>query len=356
MGQYPIPLLILARLAADTAYHEVQPTQAGRPSHAYHAYWIGNLRLLLDVEVTAGNTTASNHALPGLVRVLDQLREGQRPYLVRGDCGFGNDNVMQEMEARHQPYLFKLRQSARVKKLLERGFRQRDWVDAGQGWEGREDLVQLTGWERSRRVVILRRLLKENLIATRKRPQGQMEFAFVDRRQTKVYEYAVLVTDLAEGVLAIAQLYRDRADAENGFDELKNQWGWGGYTTRDLARCRLTARAVGLVYNWWSWYARLAFPESRREAITSRPLLLSAIGRSTKHAGQTHLYLTPLHAAQEKVEQGIANIRKGIEIVRTTAERLRHVRPWQLLASYISAKITGTPGAPFGPILAANSS
>jgi hypothetical protein len=21
-----------------------------------------------------------------------------------------------------------------------------------------------------------------------------------------------------------------RADAENGFDELKNQWGWGGFT------------------------------------------------------------------------------------------------------------------------------
>jgi len=26
-------------------------------------------------------------------------------------------------------------------------------------------------------------------------------------------------------VLSVAQLYRDRA--ENGFDEIKNQWGWG---------------------------------------------------------------------------------------------------------------------------------
>jgi hypothetical protein len=31
-------------------------------------------------------------------------------------------------------------------------------------------------------------------------------------------------------------LYRDRADCENSFDELKNQWGWGGFTTRDLKR------------------------------------------------------------------------------------------------------------------------
>lgn len=51
-------------------------------------------------------------------------------------------------------------------------------------------------------------------------------------------------------VLALAQLYRDRADAENNFDELKNQWGWGGFTTQDLARCRIMARMVALVYNW----------------------------------------------------------------------------------------------------------
>ena len=71
---------------------------------------------------------------------------------------------------------------------------------------------------------------------------------------------------------AIAQLYRDRADAENGFDELKNQWGWGGYTTRDIARCRLTARMVALVYNWWSWYSRMARPGARLEAITAGQL------------------------------------------------------------------------------------
>ena len=39
--------------------------------------------------------------------------------------------------------------------------------------------------------------------------RGRLAFAFVDRRQTKVYEYAVLVTDLFEGILSVAQLYRD---------------------------------------------------------------------------------------------------------------------------------------------------
>jgi len=38
----------------------------------------------------------------------------------------------------------------------------------------------------------------------------------------------------------IGQLYRDRADCENGFDEIKNQWGWGGYSTQDIERCALS--------------------------------------------------------------------------------------------------------------------
>jgi hypothetical protein len=35
------------------------------------------------------------------------------------------------------------------------------------------------------------------------------------------------MTDLKHELLTIAQLYRDRGDAENTFDELKNQLGWG---------------------------------------------------------------------------------------------------------------------------------
>ena len=58
--------------------------------------------------------------------------------------------------------------------------------------------------------------------------------------------------------------------SDNGFDELKNQWGWGGFTTQDMERCQSGARVVALVYNGWSWYGRAAKPEARMEAITSR--------------------------------------------------------------------------------------
>jgi len=67
-----------------------------------------------------------------------------------------------------------------------------------------------------------------------------------------VYEYCVLVSSLDHEVLSIAQLYPDRADVENNFDELKNRWGWGGFTTQDIKRCRFMSRIIALSYHWWS--------------------------------------------------------------------------------------------------------
>ena len=173
----------------------------------------------------------------------------QRPYLVRGDCGFGNDLGLCGLEARDQGYLFKLRLTAKVKRHIERCFFGGTWVDAGAGWEGMDGRLRLTGWDRERRVVILRRPLQDEVALTGQ-ADGQQVLAFIeDGDAVKRYEYAVLVTSLPHEILTVAQLYRDRGDAENSFDELKNQWGWGGFTTQDLHRCQLTARAVALGYN-----------------------------------------------------------------------------------------------------------
>jgi hypothetical protein len=269
--------------------------------------------------------------------LLEDLPPEHRPFLVRGDCGFGNDTVLREMEARQQRYLFKLKQSKNVRRLLVRQFQRHDWVDAGQGWEAVEDEIKLAGWEIARRVVILRRPVKEELVLARQKGK-QVEMLFPDDGGTVCYEYAVLVAGCPVDTAAIAQLYRG-ADSENGFDELKNQWGWGGYTTRDIARCRLTARMVALVYNWWSWYNRMARPSARLEAVTSRPLLLAAIGRMVRHSGQSQLYLTPMHAAGRVIAAMISTIRAGLRHVKHIAEQLPSRDRWELLVRYIVDRI-----------------
>ena len=155
----------------------------------------------------------------------------------------------------------------------------------GQGNEAVEAQLKLAGCSHARRVVVVRSAPKAKPAAlegvTGKKAKRQQNLHFDDTDPVKRWDYAVLVTNANYALKAIGQLYRDRADCENGFDELKNQWGWGGYTTQDLERCNLSARAVALIYNWWSWYVRLAHPPTRLEAITSRPLLLAGVARLT---------------------------------------------------------------------------
>ena len=152
----------------------------------------------------------------------------------------------------------------------------------------------------------------------------------------------MLVTNTASEILTLGQLYRDRADAENAFDELKNQWGWGGFTTHDLHRCQLTARAVALVYNWWSLFVRLASPEARREAITSRPWLMSAVGRRTEHAGQTTITLTGLHAQFEKARAMLMRVSALLQgWVTHAAEQLNPVTVWSLVCDHLKWTLAG---------------
>ena len=332
-----IKLLYGHQDGAEVSYN---PSKPGRPSHVIHTYWIGNVRLVLDAEVQNGKAHAARHSLPRLVDILKGLPAQQRPRLVRGDNAFGNEPVMGELEQLAQAYLFKLRQSAGVKSLIERLWSQQDWENVGQGYYAVETTLKLSGWSRARRVVVVRRAVKEPLAAQAKaagkHERRQQSLQFADPlHPVKLWEYAVLVTNSDYDLEAIGQLYRDRADCENGFDELKNQWGWGGYTTQDLERCNLSARAVALIYNWWSWYVRLAHPKARLEAITSRPLLLSGVARLTQHAGQSRLLLTLTHAAGDQIKAMIANVRKGLDTLLAAAPQLPKPERWKALVRYI---------------------
>lgn len=322
------------------------PKKPGRPSHSYHTYLMAGLRLVIGAEVKAGNEHSGNHTLPGLLKILDELPIHHKPKMVRGDCGFGTDAIMAALEERQQPYLFKLKLTRNVKRHIERLFWEAGWVDAGQGWEGKDGSLQLTGWETRRRVAVLRRPLHgEVLIAQEDRGQQLLGFVEADRKTGKQitgYEYAVLVTNLDHEILSLGQLYRDRADAENAFDELKNQWGWGGFTTRDLHRCQLSARTVALIYNWWSLFVRLANPEARREAITSRPWLMSSVGHRTEHAGQTTITLTGLHAHFKKARTALMHVSALLQgWVTKAAEQFKPTTVWNLVCEHLKQSIAG---------------
>ena len=79
---------------------------------------IANIRLMLDVEVRAGNENAAKYTAPGLWDFFEKLPKTHWPKFIRGDSGFGTDAVMTEAENKGLPYLFKLKQTKNVAHLI----------------------------------------------------------------------------------------------------------------------------------------------------------------------------------------------------------------------------------------------
>ncbi len=335
------------------------PTKPGRPSHAYHSYFVASIRMVLDMEVQAGNQTAPLYAQPELWAFVDGLAERDRPTFLRGDSHWGAERAMVGAEERKLGYLFKLKQSANVKKLIGQIFRKEEWVEAGQHWQGREDVLQLGGWTKERRVVVLRRPMGSQPPAeaepvgkkkSRRKAAKQLSLDLPELTyQGMQYEYAVLVTSLTDEVRTVAQHYRDRGDAENNFDELKNQWGWAGFTTHDRKRCQIMGRIIALVYNWWTIFMRLGIPDKHAEAITSRPLALHAIARQTRHGNQTTVEITSTHAKASQIAEILTKVSGFLNRIKMTAEQLTQAERWKLILSaafrhFLGGKVIGSTG------------
>jgi hypothetical protein len=278
---------------------------------------------------------------------------------LRGDSHWGAEKAMLGAEERSLGYLFKLKQSAQVKKLIGQIFRKEEWVEAGQEWQGREDVLRLSGWTKARRVVVLRRPLRskpavegetEGNKKSKRKAAKQMTLDLPELTYQGVpYEYVVLVTSLPDPVRTVAQHYRDRGDAENNFDELKNQWGWAGFTTQDRKRCQIMGRIIALVYNWWTIFMRLGIPEKHAEAITSRPLALQAIARQTRHGNQTTVEITSTHAKATQIAGILTKVSAFLKGIKATAEQLTHSERWKLILSaafryFLGGRVIGSTG------------
>jgi hypothetical protein len=125
---------------------------------------IANLRLILEVEVQAGDQGSSVYSAPGLWALLDRLPRTNWPVFIRSDCDWGSGTIMTEAEQRGIDYLFKLRQSPYVKKPILQQHCKPGWEKTHAGWEALSTELKLSPWKPPRRVVLVRRRLQENIV------------------------------------------------------------------------------------------------------------------------------------------------------------------------------------------------
>ncbi len=337
------------------------PHKPGRPCHVYHSYFVANLRISLGVDVLPGKEHAAAHGMDGLWQMLGSLPRERWPTFVRGDCGYGNEGFMNELEQRGLPYLLKLRHTAKVKALVRDVLsRSEGWVDCGDGWEAAEAQIKLSGWSRTRRVVVVREKPAIAPVGEQKRRRRD-PYALRDKQGQCMEGHspapwsgriAVLVSSLdarSFPTLCMPKQYRDRGDAENNYDELKNQWGWCGYTTQKLAPSRIMASLVALFYNWWNLYARFYDEAHHREAITSRPALMQGVARQVQGGGQRTIKVSILHEKRDIIEELVSHTSRQLHEMKLITERWSAEAKWTLLLTRLLRRWLGgkwLPGLP----------
>lgn len=240
---------------------------------------------------------------------------GRQVWLNRGDLGLGHEAIMAWHEAApaRPKYLFKLKLTANVRRALH-ALPETAWQGPGEAglWQVAEARVRLPGWSAERRVVFARKLQGD----TPALAQGQFW------RQVK-HELAAYVTNLDEptaNAWQVQTLYRERADAENVFDELKNQWGFNGFCARSRRVSALAARLLLLVYNLWSLFVRLLEPTRHVEAAGSRRWFLVIAARLVESGRQKTLQVSVQGRWWEQLKTGYTRVAQWLA---STAPQLK---------------------------------
>jgi hypothetical protein len=292
------------------------PGKPGRRSvHPLVASAAGT-RLCVAYRHRDGDTVTSTQWAEAMEEAQRHLPAG-KIWLNRGDIGLGNEAVMSWHEsAPGRPhYLFRLKLTKNVRKAIH-ALPESHWQGPCQAgtWQVAEARVKLDGWTSERRVVVARKTQGKAPASE----QGELW-------KINAHEYAAYVTDLGIETLNAWQVqatYRDRADAENVFDEVKNQWGFNGFMSAKKAISATAAQLLLLVYNLWTLYLRLIEPSKHMEAVKSRRWFLLIAGRLVQSGRQKALAVSVQGDWWQVLKEGYTRVSRWL---RTTAPQLKEL-------------------------------
>ena len=232
------------------------PRKHGRPSHHPLLAVLAEAHFLLHGWLHSGNCGAARGVVQFLQEALALWGQRQMIRLVRADAGFFEDKLLSFLEQRSLPYIV----VARLTKWIKREAQQvQTWKTLDESFSVGEFRVQLLGWERARRFVVVRERLREGRNS-------------VGRKLLDVpgYTFRLFVTSCSDTPEAIWRDYNRRADMENRIAELKHDLGADGFCLQEFFATEAAFQAVLLLFNLLSEFQRAAGLPVYREPATLR--------------------------------------------------------------------------------------
>jgi len=232
------------------------PRKHGRPSHHPLIAVLAEAHFLLHGWLRSGNCGSARGAVEFLKEALALLPEKHALRVVRADSGFFDQQLLEFLEQRGLAYIV----VARLTRWLKReaaGVTQ--WRALDPHYAVGEFSLQLWGWLRPRRFVVIREQLRA-------------ERASLGRKLLDVpgYTFRVFVTNFALPPEEIWRDYNHRADMENRIAELKHDLAADDFCLREFFATEAAFRSILLLFNLLGEFQRACRFTRYRQPATLR--------------------------------------------------------------------------------------
>lgn len=285
------------------------PRKHGRPSHHPLLAVLAEAHFLLHGWLRSGNCGTARGVVEFLKEALALLPKKHAVRVVRADSGFFDQQLLGFLEQRELRYIV----VARLTRWLKReaaGIAAWRVLDAH--YATGEFQLQLFGWDRPRRFVVIREQLRA-------------ERASLGRKLLDVpgYTFRLFVTNLSAPPEEIWRDYNHRADMENRIAELKHDLAADDFCLQEFFATEAAFRGILLLFNLLGEFQRASgFTIYRRPATLRTQVFLC--GALLGRAG--HRLVLHLSVAWGGLQQRKTLLENVLRYINSTAPKL-HPEP-----------------------------
>ena len=274
------------------------PKKPGRLSHHPLIAFVSDVKLVANMWLRSGNTSASNNFLGFLEDTLNKL-EGKTISLIRLDSGFCSGEIFDYQEDREPSihYIVAARFQESIQKLI--GGKQ-GWLCVDEGIEVAETTYQANVWSRPRRMIIVRQAIQQ-------RPQapGKTLKLFKDDEVYNSYRYSAYFTNLSLAPVEVWRLYRGRGDAENRIKELKADFGFDSFNLKSFQGTESALTFAMLAYNLMALFRQFVLQGKTQQTLSTLRYKTFAIGAYFEKMDNTFILKLALNLKRREWFEGL---------------------------------------------------
>lgn len=245
------------------------PAKRGRPSHHPLIAFIADVKLVANMWLRSGDTSASNNFLGFLEDTLGKLK-AKTISLIRLDSGFFSSEIMEYLEGKSMNYIIAAKFTHPIQRIIKAST---NWILLDTGIEICEQMYQSDSWDKPRRIIIVRQRIQDRPKAT-----GKQLSLFAEEEVHQNYRYSAYVTPMQLAPAEIWRMYRGRGDAENRIKELKYDFGFDSFNLQSFFGTEAALTFAMIAYNLMALFRTFLLQEKTQKTLSTLRYRTFAIG------------------------------------------------------------------------------